>query len=407
MLPTPAPARLKRHREQRVKRLTSFGKLALALSSLTCSGIASAQEGFAGSQPDMALPANGLPLIAYLKSSRLRLLRCAEVRCRTASSSGDLDVLFGRPRIALRNDGRPIIVYRGGPELGLRAFDCADSACSAGVSRSLDPVAVVNVGVAIRPNGKPLIVYGDAGSSVRAMKVYDCADPNCETGSARIPAGQQVMSQGGTALTDGGTAIAMRSSGLAILTSNAINAGGQDRMQVYECADEGCATGTVSYHEKSGATATAIRGDGTAFVAYTGNLSMLRGLSCLDAACSTGDVTGNLDQALIDFDLVMRSGDLPIISYISFSGSDLQVYDCENAGCSAGTIHTLDTVSPFANYPSMIIRANGRPLIAYSINSATAGLRIADCHDSACESSTTYAISPDALFSDGFESLSQ
>lgn len=363
---------------------------------------ANAQDGFAGLQPDVVLRDSGLPLIAYATNNGLHLLSCGDIDCHAANMSGKLDDLSPeQPRIALRNDGRPLIAYRGGAENGLRVYDCADTDCTTGTIRPLDPVPAAGIGIAIRPNGNPLIVYGDTTPSVRAMKVYDCDDPNCASGTARIPTGLLGFNEGGTAFTDNRGSVTMRSNGLAVVSGERTNStiGSDNGLLVYDCTDSGCSTGNVTTYEDNSSTRSEIRSDDTPFIAFAASGLLLKGLSCNDSGCATAANTDTLDTSVrLELDVAMRTADLPIFSYVG--GGDLKAYDCDNPACSSGTINVLDSVSSFINHPSMVIRPDGTPLIAYT---ASPNIRIVSCDDAACSSSSSGLILLDDLFSDGFE----
>jgi hypothetical protein len=79
--------------------------------------------------------------------------------------------------IAIRNNGHPIISYRGSNSL--KAFDCANIACSSGTARALDSDGTVGEypSIAIRHDGLPIISYRDEDN--QDLKVLSCGDPKC------------------------------------------------------------------------------------------------------------------------------------------------------------------------------------------------------------------------------------
>lgn len=112
------------------------------------------QEGYKGSKLYMLIRADKRPLILYLDEfSTLRALDCADADCTVAIDGYRLDRAFGdtRPEMALRQDGRPLIVYRGASGGSLNVFDCDHSSCSSGMPRPLKTDASpTGVAIAIR-----------------------------------------------------------------------------------------------------------------------------------------------------------------------------------------------------------------------------------------------------------------
>ncbi|MDJ0655692.1 MAG: hypothetical protein QNJ40_16120 [Xanthomonadales bacterium] len=350
-----------------------------------------------GTQPDLAMGQNGLPLLAYLNDNRLLIAWCSDPDCASISAARDIDNLVGTPRIATRADGRPMIAYRGGSGGTLQAYDCADTDCSGGTIRPLDAVSATGINILVRDNGAPLIVYGDSNTAVRSMKVYDCDDANCSSGSAQIPPGQQ-------GLTDGGTGATLTSDGLPVIASNALGVNGQNRMAVYGCADSGCTNGSVTYYEQSVSTRLAFSSDNRTLIAFAGTGAALRFLACADSACASGSPRGVLDSPVaVDMDLEVRVAGMPVtdLPVIAYSASNqLRLYDCENPSCSSGTAITLDSSNPFIRYPAMVIRDDGTPLIVYS---SSPDLYVISCQDSGCSQATSQALAFNELFADGFE----
>ena len=142
-------------------------------------------------------------------------------------------------------------------------------------------------------------------------------------------------------------------------------------------------------------TGIAVRTDGRPIIAYQQRVtgaSYLMAYDCADAACTSGtihtlDTTGFSGAYL---DIAVRSNGLPIISYWR-AGDDsaLRVYDCADAGCASGTARTL--FEGFTYYTSIAIRPGDLPIISFYELDAT-DLLVYDCADSGCSSGVARTI---------------
>jgi hypothetical protein len=296
----------------------------------------------------------------------------------TADSEGNVGAFTA---IAIRDSGLPIISYYSYDAGGaLKVYDCADAACSTGTSRALDESGDVGryTAVAIRDSGLPIISYRD--SSNDDLKVYDCADAACSTGTDRI-------------LDDAGnvgryTAIAIRDNGLPIIS---YYDGGASDLKVYDCVDVACSDGTDRTLDDVGivglSTAIAIRDSGLPIISYWDVANgALKVYDCADAACSgtgtarTLDDVGNVGRYT---SIAIRDSGRPIISYHDDTNGDLKVYDCADADCATGTDRTLDDVGDVGQYTSIAIRDSGWPIISYD-DSTNGDLKVYSCGDADC-----------------------
>lgn len=80
---------------------------------------------------------------------------------------------------------------------------------------------------------------------------------------------------------------------------------------------------------------------------------------------------------------------LPVISYLDAINNDLKVAKCGNIACSSGNIlTTIDSVGVVGLYPSIIIGADGFPVISY-YDSTHSDLLVAHCGNADCSSGNT------------------
>jgi len=81
--------------------------------------------------------------------------------------------------------------------------------------------------------------------------------------------------------------------------------------------------------------------------------------------------------------IMIRADGRPLISYLS---GDLRVYDCADIACTAGQDRQLDlNASVGSRQSSGVIRPDGRPIIAYW-DATARSLRVFDCLDPNCDS---------------------
>ena len=92
----------------------------------------------------------------------------------------------------------------------------------------------------------------------------------------------------------------------------------------------------------------------------------------------------------------MRSDGRPLMAFGGNAGSGARVrtYDCDDTGCTSGTLRNLTTVS-YSGSVAMVIRGNGRPLIASTGLASSLGVH--DCADALCVASTQTSFTSSAL----------
>jgi hypothetical protein len=130
----------------------------------------------------------------------------------------------------------------------------------------------------------------------------------------------------------------------------------------------------------------ALRADQRPVLAYASD----DGLSlydCADQTCSSGTAR-TLDPATTTGSrnrIVLRSDGRPVIAYYDATAGDLKLYDCANPACTSGTARTLQTAGDVGSDVSIALRADGRPVLAYyAIGSGNLGFY--DCANPACSS---------------------
>jgi hypothetical protein len=136
----------------------------------------------------LALRQDGRPVLVYSNAvhnnSSLFFYDCANPTC-SAGHSVYLDTssnYFGASGIVIRGDGRPAIVasYFG----GVRFYDCADADCDTVTTEDIRPTMsaiVSDIPIELQQNGNPVLLYVDGVFSTRPLDliVHFCADLGC------------------------------------------------------------------------------------------------------------------------------------------------------------------------------------------------------------------------------------
>jgi hypothetical protein len=142
-----------------------------------------------------------------------------------------------------------------------------------------------------------------------------------------------------------------------------------------------------------GYAALALPADGLPVISFFDpSTSDLRVAKCGNASCSVGNTVTTVDSvgSVGGYNSVVVPPDgLPIISYLDSTNQDLKVAKCGNASCSSGnTITTVDSVFNVGFYTSIVVPADGLPVISYSDNT-NQDLKVAKCGNASCSSGNT------------------
>jgi hypothetical protein len=294
--------------------------------------------------------------------------------------------------IAVRDDGTPVISYEDVTNGNLKVFDCDDAACSSGTARIADDGSGNSVGsytsIVVRDDGKPIISYRD--NTNNNLKVFDCDDAACSSGTART-----VHATGDS--VGRSTSIAVRDDGTPVVS---YYDGTNGNLKVFDCDDAACSSGIDRTPDDGGGndvglyTSIAVRDDGTPVISYedvtNGNL---RVFDCDDAACSSGIVRladdGGGNDVGRHTSIAVRDDGTPVISHEDVTNGNLKVFDCDDAACSSGIVRLADDGggNDVGGDTSIAVRDDGTPVISYR-DRTNGNLKVFDCGNASCSIGT-------------------
>ena len=342
------------------------------------------------SMPALALAANDDPLIVAIDAAAadLVVMRCTEPLCAGGSTrlvrDSDVGASTGAA-VVRRGNGSLFIAYHDAAATDLHAFDCAGADCSAGVTfRSLDTDGDAGRGVdiALRAGDIPIISYLSATSSGPVLRVFDCADTGCSSGSVRTLDTTSVASASNTSvsvLSNGNPVVFYGGA----LFDNGLNA--------FVCSDPDCTSG-VSYdlnNHAARAIDSAVRGSGLPIVSYrdasgSGNNDVYA-FQCTGTGCSSGSSTLlRSASTAVTTAIAYRSNGLPVVAY---SGSSvIRVYDCGTPSCTSGTDYALTSGPDVGTWLTMAVRGDDRVAIVTESEDPTGEprLRLDVCGNTGC-----------------------
>jgi hypothetical protein len=342
-----------------------------------------AYNGFPVNGARLALRPDGRPVVAYIRQRRPWLAQCSDALCSSVSHN----VVPGfnsdpRPAIAVRPDGRPVIYYSnvGGSEL----YDCANAACSSGNSRTVSGSGNFTgdvIEMTLRADGRPVLLY--TVSNANDVFVFDCADVNCSSGTARLLADEPTAS--GTFLSS--FAIIVGPGDRPIVMYSFFSNGG-NQLRYVRCNDSACTAATainVGSNVNFYGTPLALRNDGRpAFLETSaGNYVVCDNADCTGVA-RFPTATGSIVRTL-----ALKTGDRPIWES-STTGMGI-ISACEDATCS-----TLQ---------QNVVLTDSNPQSSYlgSLALAPSGSAYAAFEEQSLGDVVLVVPLPDAIFGSGFE----
>lgn len=314
----------------------------------------------------VAMRSDGRPMVARAGPA---LYDCNDSNCTTAvTRTPNFGVAAGSDvAMAMRSDNRAVVAFGSGTNQYIAI--CNDVACSTVTTRTIDNGSFgVFSTLALRADNTPIASYYDFGGNAR---VYACADANCATGTARTLTASGYTPSAIKIRPNGSPAIALRN---FVGSPHAL----------YDCNDANCSGGSVRDLAFGSSIrfllGLAVRSDNRPVVVNSGPTLH----DCTDAACSSNTARSfDAGESVQQSAIAMRADGRPLLVYGTGTGA-IKIFDCAGTDCSSGTVGVLDQSSLFLGDLEIAIalRADGRPVIAYS--AANADLRLLMCATANC-----------------------
>ena len=190
-----------------------------------------------GEFSDIAIGADGLPVISYIDSAlgALKVAKCANAACTGPATITTVDdpsnTLSGQTSIAIGPDGRPVIAYRDGTAQRLKIAKCVNQACTgaATITFSNREEGGSFASIAIGADGLPVI--SSASSTGDRLFVTKCGNPECFNFGSTVS-----VVDGPDSTLDGFTSIAIGTDGLPVVSY----IGASSSLKVAKCGTPGC-----------------------------------------------------------------------------------------------------------------------------------------------------------------------
>ncbi len=342
------------------------------------------QVGDVGQQNAIAIGADGFPVVSYLRTDNgtLKVTKCGSPDCSTGNQTTTVvpGGIASNGGIAVPADGRPVLTYVLSG--AVRLLRCGNAACSSG-NGSVSLGAGDSPALAIGSNGFPIVVANEAGG----IRVTRCSDASCST-SLQTPIPQAQTGPLAIAVgVDGYPAIATAIEGVGIRVGKCSNA---------DCTG-GVGFQTLDDFGRVGRPSLAVPADGSPVVSYAsgGNAAdpfrFARIAKCKDAQCVGGASINSIARASDD-DLALAIGTdgLPLVAFQGGAPDGgavgVTVAKCGSPGCASATVYTVvDTKPQTGSYCDIAIDLAGRPIVSY-YDYANLDLFVARCDNETCQS---------------------
>jgi hypothetical protein len=302
----------------------------------------------------------------------------------------------GRRSLVQIATGRPFAYYSSVG--GSAAWDCADADCTTGTNREVSGSGNNTSSVtelALRPDGRPVMLYYSAATN--AVSLFVCADVNCASGTARLLAdepdpGVQSTSLSGFGLAIGGDGRPVAAWGLSNQPTPGNFAGA---LRVARCDNLECTTATVrsvGTEQVFNVGAIAIRADNRPVLLENLGSGARNLVTCDDATCSGAARVALPNPFDIANQMLLRPGEVP--AYNSGTSGSGGYWQCSDAACgsSARTVLITDTETNLRGHNGRIaFGPDPRPVGAFTeqqLNDVWLAVPL-----------------PDAVFGNGFEPL--
>src|SRR5690554_3280008 len=221
--------------------------------------------------------------------------------------------------LVLDANGFPVVAYRDVTNGDLKVLHCDDPNCDGEGESITSPDTTGDVGwyasLVLDANGFPVVAYFDGTN--QDLKVLHCDDPNCDGEGESITSPDTAGNVGAYA------SLVLDANGFPVVAY--LDGTNQD-LKVLHCDDPNC--------DGEGESITSP--DTTGFVGWYASL-------------------------------VLDANGFPVVAYYDFTNGDLRVLHCDDPNCDGEgeSITSPDTTGNVGLYASLVLDANGFPVVAY------------------------------------------
>lgn len=300
----------------------------------------------------------------------------------------DASLDYGRyARLVLRADGRPFLVYHEQGTGLLRIYDCADAVCSSGTARNIATMGDAGEGIALvlRADGRPLIAYIEATAD--SVNVYSCNDMSCTTGTATTLEAPVIAGAIDMALRADGRAVLVYRDGTTVL------------MRTWHCANVDCTSGSPQAHNTSPTgVAIAIRPDGRPLLAAGGNAGAAdspRFWDCADTMCTIGTLRPTTGVIYQEVKAMRLRADGRALLLTSVLGGSPSIVACGDVNCTSAPGAPIVSGCDSPVDSDLALRQDSTAVIACASGTGGAyALILHDCATTSCSSGSTRQLLP-------------
>lgn len=291
-----------------------------------------------------------------------------------------IDPAGSEPSMAIGADGLALIAYRNE---GLKVAHCEDIACTQAALSVVDPGAVVNsISLAIGSDGLGLISYIDMNDGLR---VAHCRNRSCsDATTATIAAGS------------GPPSIVIGADGLGLITYR--ENGFVEVAHCEDAACSTASTETISTGFAAGPPSITIGADGLGLIAYPhepqGGMTV-EVAHCVDVTCSSATIASVGTGVIRHYSAITTGSDgLALFPIVGAENGALDIEHCSNADCSVVT--GTGTLTDFVNGVAMTVGTDGLAYVAVARGGdpESFGISVIHCRDIPCISTGTTSVVP-------------
>jgi hypothetical protein len=310
-----------------------------------------------GRYNSMAIGTDGRPIISYydVTSADLKVFKCGTGSPGSVPNNGcsNSNVGIGLTRsvvdsvgdvgkhsaIEVPADGLPVVAYLDATNNTLKVAKCGNSACSN--SNTLTNVQVgaagtagsfaSSIAIAISADGLPIIAYRSGTTS--ATRVVKCGNATCGSGNTFTDLPNGFSGIGGEQLSIATSPV----DGLPVITGNT-NTGASGALRLVKCGNAACSSGNTTHLVSGVADSSSVKvsADNRPVISFRGtDRNDLRVLKCGNSNCTSGNTITTVDAFSLGTytALALPADGKPIIAYYDYTNLVVKVAKCSNASC--------------------------------------------------------------------------